>query len=906
MNGVPGGSCQQERPPHRKHPSIQGGARSTKFYNRIPLPRSPYDVNRNTSLHHCLPEEYTIIHNRGGSYLASLPSSASDIHFLDGSFNKGLSYPTSRSELPELPEDGFWRSTMMGPPPETPYPYSMPWGPPYHGPPMPMPMRPTPHYEATQDDQDDVEIILGPEQEPSSAFSASAGAPEYDKGRDRLREQLEFYFSPSNLAVDAFLVSHMNAERYVPISVIADFKRVKAVTFDMDEIIATLRRSSVVIVDETGTLVKPEISDLFKDAKCPAKEIVKEVGNTWFVEFETPEEALAMLSYIRGKSLRGVPLAGRLKSNTAFTGGLHNAIVPKRPVEQMLSSSPTELNEHGPTMDGGWMSSSSDTADYSPPYGRPTYRRFPLEPEDYSPYITQGTWSSTTTEPPFYDISSSKINPAKGSEAQLQGLPPMKDMFHQGQQWTHPDPYMIPHLSPPFGGPTERHPSTGQFASNQGPLRWNSDSGHSSNYERKKPFDKGGPSGPRDSNSNDSYYRLSTGRNSFSSDQQKWREPGGSGSSLPLIFVDDSGQERHSQNSSGNAIVLPREPQESVETHYWQDAPAPWVATQPAPSSKSKSKNKNQKKKNKKKPQDNKVTADPVDTVAKKLADMTADEDKPDKAKSEKVNSEEDKPAQPKHHHHHKDGNDNPNTRHSFKNKNNKSNSRASTSGTSSSPNNKSGKGTKHTKKEKEFDFSRALILKLDNFPPLSSAHLPTSASHAHIELSSKGSQTAKKTKWQPITYDVTPTPRPEQKHSKGRPHGDGEAKPHTEPARVKKAYPTESTSTSTVAPPQKAPEEPSVGPKPTFIPSAIGNDDASIDPSIDIASGTDTTTTTVAPMTSVTTLTTTTAPPKAMTAPTSPTLSYASALKRSHDCRSALASEAGVDNGGREGHSSQ
>ncbi|KAF9317303.1 La- protein 4 [Podila horticola] len=115
-------------------------------------------------------------------------------------------------------------------------------------------------------------------------------------------------------------VSHMNAERYVPISVIADFKRVKTVTRSMDEIVAALRRSSAVIVDETGTM---EISDLFEVAKCPAKEVVKEVGNTWFVEFETPEEALAMLSYIRGKSLRDVPLAGRLKSNTAFTGGLY-------------------------------------------------------------------------------------------------------------------------------------------------------------------------------------------------------------------------------------------------------------------------------------------------------------------------------------------------------------------------------------------------------------------------------------------------------------------------------------------------------------------------------------------------------------------------------------------------------
>ncbi|KAG0086858.1 La- protein 4B [Podila epicladia] len=304
-------------------------------------------------------------------------------------------------------------------PPEMPrFTYSMPCGLLYHGPSMPMPpITLTPHTEAIQDDQDDIEIILGPEQESTSAF-ASAGASEYaDKSRDRLREQLEFYFSPSNLAVDTFLVSHMNAERFVSISVVADFKRVKAVTRNMDDIVAALRRSSVVI----------ELSDLFEVAKCPAKEIVKEVGNTWFVEFETPEEALSMLSYIRGKTLRGVPLAGRLKSNTAFTGGINNAAMPKHSTEQ-TSSSPAELNEYSPTLDGGWMSS-SDIADYSPPFGRPPYRRFPLDPEEYSPYSPHGTWSSTATEFPFYDISSPMIDLAKaGPETAQQGLRPMPDI----------------------------------------------------------------------------------------------------------------------------------------------------------------------------------------------------------------------------------------------------------------------------------------------------------------------------------------------------------------------------------------------------------------------------------------------------------------------------------------------
>ncbi|KAG0031703.1 La- protein 4B [Podila clonocystis] len=709
------GSIQQERPPHgQKQPNGQNRGRPTKFSNRIPFPHPPYDVNRN----HYLPEEYGILthSNKAKRYVTSVPNTRSDIHFSDRSYNKDISnvYPTSSLQMREPPNlnNDSWRPNMMAPPEMPRYPYSMPWGP-YHGPSPSMPMpptMPTPHYEAIQDDQDDIEIILGPEHESSSAF-ASAGASEYaDKGRDRLREQLEHYFSPSNLAVDTFLVSHMNAERFVPISVIADFKRVKAVTRNVDEIVAALRRSSVVIVDETGTNVKPvpakprttliirdlpyetqskEISDLFEVAKCPAKEIVKEVGNTWFVEFETPEEALAMLSYIRGKTLRGVPLAGRLKSNTAFTGGTNNAVTPNRPVEQK-SSSPTE---YGPTLDGGWISSSSsDTADYSPPFGRPAYRRFPLEPEEYSPYSLQGSWPSTATEFPFYDTSSPMINPAKaGQETAQQGLPPMPDIpYHQERQL---------------------HMAT-----------------------------------------------------------------------TPSI---------------NTAAAMSQEPQGS-KTHGQSTLP-PWIETptQFAPSNsknKNKKKNRNQKKK-KVANQENKDTSDPIDTVTNKLSDMTACGDKLAKCSQHdhrhkndsSSTAHEDKTALSRQlDHHHKKDNDkiinitsNPDNK-PYKYKSNRSNNHVNTSGPSVGYNNK-GKGIKQHKKDKEPDVSRdSSILKIDNFPPLSSSHLPT-ASYAqvvHKDSLAKGPQTSKKTKWQPLAYESITKLQEETLHSsKGcLPHGDGVA----------------------------------------------------------------------------------------------------------------------------------
>lgn len=232
MRGRPGGSCRQERPPHGQKPPTggQGRGRPTNLSNRIPLPCPPCDMNRN----HYFPEEYELLthNNRAKPYLTLVPNSGSDIHFSDRSYwDISNVYPTSKFSMREPPnlDNDSWRSTIV-PPPEMPYcSYSVPWGPPYHGPSRPLaPMMPTPHREAIQGNHDDIEIILGPEQESSSAF-ASAGASEcagntkddnvpvnistfnfhsfgqVDKGRDRLREQLEFYFSPSNLAVDTFL-----------------------------------------------------------------------------------------------------------------------------------------------------------------------------------------------------------------------------------------------------------------------------------------------------------------------------------------------------------------------------------------------------------------------------------------------------------------------------------------------------------------------------------------------------------------------------------------------------------------------------------------------------------------------------------------------------------------------------
>jgi hypothetical protein len=45
-----------------------------------------------------------------------------------------------------------------------------------------------------------------------------------------IRKQVEFYFSPSNLSMDKFLVSQMDPQMFVPLQVIANFKKVQILT----------------------------------------------------------------------------------------------------------------------------------------------------------------------------------------------------------------------------------------------------------------------------------------------------------------------------------------------------------------------------------------------------------------------------------------------------------------------------------------------------------------------------------------------------------------------------------------------------------------------------------------------------------------------------------------------------
>ena len=49
----------------------------------------------------------------------------------------------------------------------------------------------------------------------------------------------------------------MNAEMFVPIKTIAEFRMLKTLTTDLELIVSAMKKSQYVVVDETGTFVRP-------------------------------------------------------------------------------------------------------------------------------------------------------------------------------------------------------------------------------------------------------------------------------------------------------------------------------------------------------------------------------------------------------------------------------------------------------------------------------------------------------------------------------------------------------------------------------------------------------------------------------------------------------------------------
>ncbi|CAO2180345.1 unnamed protein product [Urochloa humidicola] len=116
-----------------------------------------------------------------------------------------------------------------------------------NGPPYPRPMHPMYYYMPAVP----MEPMRGPpryiqnQPAPSPVLS-----PEDAELRSNILTQVEYYFSDKNLEDDDFLKSLMDENGWVPVSKVADFKRLKKMTTDINLILDALANSSLLEVQD--------------------------------------------------------------------------------------------------------------------------------------------------------------------------------------------------------------------------------------------------------------------------------------------------------------------------------------------------------------------------------------------------------------------------------------------------------------------------------------------------------------------------------------------------------------------------------------------------------------------------------------------------------------------------------
>lgn len=100
---------------------------------------------------------------------------------------------------------------------------------------------------------------------PAAAGAVPYIAPNYatdpERVKDLLRAQIEYYFSEDNLQGDFFLRRKMDDQGFLPISLIASFHRVQALTQDVSLVVESLANSAAVEVVD-GVKMRPRFDPL--------------------------------------------------------------------------------------------------------------------------------------------------------------------------------------------------------------------------------------------------------------------------------------------------------------------------------------------------------------------------------------------------------------------------------------------------------------------------------------------------------------------------------------------------------------------------------------------------------------------------------------------------------------------
>eukprot|EP00184_Porphyridium_aerugineum_P007832 CAMPEP_0184692636 /NCGR_PEP_ID=MMETSP0313-20130426/1028_1 /TAXON_ID=2792 /ORGANISM="Porphyridium aerugineum, Strain SAG 1380-2" /LENGTH=981 /DNA_ID=CAMNT_0027150479 /DNA_START=687 /DNA_END=3629 /DNA_ORIENTATION=- len=156
--------------------------------------------------------------------------------------------------------------------------------------------------------------------------------------------QVEWYLGRQNLSTDYYLMQQMQDDFFVKLSVLANFPKMKkmAAGIDAQYLASAIKGRSVELeLDETDTMVRPvfllsekrrsililrelpaatpipDIEALFAESECPKPENIRpDVGDTWFVAFDSFEHAKTALDRVQDKNINGYPIKARVKTES--------------------------------------------------------------------------------------------------------------------------------------------------------------------------------------------------------------------------------------------------------------------------------------------------------------------------------------------------------------------------------------------------------------------------------------------------------------------------------------------------------------------------------------------------------------------------------------------------------------
>ncbi|KAL9224873.1 hypothetical protein vseg_000864 [Gypsophila vaccaria] len=118
---------------------------------------------------------------------------------------------------------------------------------------------------------DDVVVLdSSPPSDDHDSLPLSAASSEIDL-RPKIIKQVEYYFSDENLPNDKFLMKYVKKDKegFVPISVIATFRKMKRLTKDSSVIVDALKDSSLLVVSSDGKKVKRLHPLPSSETNCP-------------------------------------------------------------------------------------------------------------------------------------------------------------------------------------------------------------------------------------------------------------------------------------------------------------------------------------------------------------------------------------------------------------------------------------------------------------------------------------------------------------------------------------------------------------------------------------------------------------------------------------------------------------